>query len=357
MYLRTFAHRAIPILPLFVLSLYLQVFTALANEDFSCQRSIGNLKVRVTSGFRYEEVRKAWLVGSLASQLLTSLHYRDTVILDFVHAYGLPVRPEYFLSIGDGSVGPPGSWRWYGHEAMTTDSTAIIVRHSANSFDVEGVLKLLEYGVLNYATLKSHLTATTLRHGIGRVPISSIDTATTREIANASASPTVKLILQVESPRPDEADFNSQSTGYSYYWQNGKYKIFLRRLEDVSLDTVASYQWRDTVILTLTHIYQFERGPWGAALVFDTDSTFCYLSQLDGLRTPRHFRLRAKKRWLEPFEIDWIGFETIAISYGIYTGKGFQHDYRTMIYQPRKRRLIQDLDRFLDSHAQPRGAP
>lgn len=77
---------------------------AFAHQDFWMTKTFGNVKVRIKTGFRYEEINKVWIIGELAQNLCNELKYKDTVFLDFNHAYTGYCSPDYFISFGDGSI-------------------------------------------------------------------------------------------------------------------------------------------------------------------------------------------------------------------------------------------------------------
>jgi hypothetical protein len=68
------------------------------NKDF------GNVKVRIKTGFHYEEIKKSWIIGELAYRSCQKLIYSKPVFIDFTHPYVGDYEPDYFLSFDNGSV-------------------------------------------------------------------------------------------------------------------------------------------------------------------------------------------------------------------------------------------------------------
>jgi hypothetical protein len=78
--------------------------TTFAHKDFWKVADFGNVKVRVKTGFQYEEINKAFIIGQLAEKLSKDLNYADTIFLDFNHlpCYqepGNPVSPRESMKV------------------------------------------------------------------------------------------------------------------------------------------------------------------------------------------------------------------------------------------------------------------
>jgi len=69
-----------------------------AHQDFWITQDYGNIKVRIETGFKYEEIYKVFLFGQLAEQFAKQLNYSGSIFLDFSHHYTGNITPDYFIS-------------------------------------------------------------------------------------------------------------------------------------------------------------------------------------------------------------------------------------------------------------------
>jgi hypothetical protein len=125
-----------------------------AHQDFWITQDYGNVKVRIKTGYKYEEIYKVFLFGQLAEQFAKQLNYSGNIFLDFSHHYTGDITPDYFISYDKGNGG-------YTHKEKGKDllkKTSIVVRQVARQFDAQTTLKLLEYAILNIENIKSSQT-------------------------------------------------------------------------------------------------------------------------------------------------------------------------------------------------------
>jgi hypothetical protein len=329
---------------------------AWGHEDFSTVRQFGRVIVRVTSGFNYEEIQKVWITGELASRMLTKSGYQDTVILDFVHCYGRNVSPEYYLATGTGVVNTQDGFQWYGLRPLVSGPAVIVLRERSSQFDVEGALKVLEYGVQHNGDLKRRQMPVSYWIGLPPAIVESIDTAETRRVANSRSSREIQEIMQTRVYRQGGREWETWG-GVTYYWLGGRYFVQSRQMYSMADDTNATMQHSDTTLFVTPNIYQFADGQGPGTFIFDSDSTFFYVNPIcDNMISKKH-HLASKKISLEPFSISGLGVDKVTITYQCESSNKTTFGFRTMVYQISKDYLTQDLDALLNSSRHTRKAP
>jgi hypothetical protein len=228
-----------------------------AHQDFWIIKDFGNVKVRIKTGYRYEEIQKVFLFGQLAEQLAKQLNYSEQIFLDFNHYSVGNCEPVYFISYDNGEI----QYTWHGAPKgeKILKKKSIVIRQVAKRFDAQTTLKLLEYAILNIRDIKSSQKEINYR----QQNINSIDTAFIKKILSEPNSNQINNGLNLKIEKEIEVPFDSY---VSYYLQNNKYTVFFR----------STFHKIDTALITLDNVYQFYEGR--KSLVFDTDTSFYYIS-------------------------------------------------------------------------------
>jgi hypothetical protein len=130
----------------------------------------------------------------------------------------------------------------------------------------------------------------------------------------------------------------------SYYLQNNKYSVVLK-----------DNRKGDTVLVTLDNIYQFYDNLH--VVIFDTDSSFYYVSDFRKKLSERHV-IQNMYGFYEPYFINHIGGNKLSIFYRYDTKPEFDAKFndivsrhnipRTSIYLFDKDILIQNLDELIN---------
>jgi hypothetical protein len=309
--------------------------TVKAHEDFYAIKEFGNVKVRIKTGFEYEEIYNIALLGQSAEKLCIALNYSKPILLDFIHCYINNFVPDYHVSydkILDEHIDHYVQQRkstflkdykiTYILAGNYIDDNAIIVRQTAKHFECQTTLKLLEYAILNLNN------------------INAIDTFDLNEALNSPTSDLVNNTMENKIYRSED----NFSHGVSYYMQKNRYFVFF------------SFMSSGGILFDIEHIFDFQRtgnaGNW--VVIFDSDSSFYYAGGLNGL-SKRH--VLKKSGNYRPFNITYIGNHKIAIYYWYWKREREEDevgDYftvgdkeKTMIYIPKEDRIIEDLDKLL----------
>lgn len=307
--------------PIFsIIILTLNFGTVFGHQDFWVIRDYGNIKVRVKSGFDYEEINKAFIIGELAQVLVKDLGYSKQVFLDFNHHYTSDCESDYFISFDNGKIKEP--WEDYTKKNLLNEK-ALVVRQVARTFDVISTLKLLEYSIMNIEIVKSSQRQIEYNQNYCNWTINSVDTLLIDKQISQEMSPLVAKVFKLKIERPDK-DFRN---GISYYWLEGRYYIFFRQVGH-----------EDKVILELPRIYNFQRIESNATLIFDSDRAFYCITADNELVVSKHHEIMDTFEHYRPYRITKISEKKLSIYFcGFGTGE------RTLVYSMSNDELDQGL--------------
>lgn len=306
--------------------------TAFAHSDFEKISNYGNVKVRFKTGFIYEEIFKADIIGQLAEKLSKDMNYTDPIFLDFRHHYTGDCNPAYFISYDKGKI--ENTWLNAPKGNDILKSNSIVLRQVSRQFDVIATLRLLEYSIINIASIKASQKQIEYNRNYCQWRIKSIDTNLIKEQVQKSSS---GLLNNIMKSRIERSTKNFEY-GISYYWQDSKFHLFLR-----------NYNKADTTVASFENIYDIVIFGGSSAMVFDSDSSFFYFSQN---KRPIVSKIQVIKNtcgFYEPYRIVYIGGDKIAVYFSCKTyGEELKSIERTLLYLAEKDELIQDLDKLID---------
>ena len=318
---------------LLIVALSVTFGNAFAHQDFFVAKDFGNVKVRIKTGYEYEEINKVAIFGQLAEKLAKDLKCSESIFLDFNHHYTGNCTPDYFISYED----------------------IIVIRQVARQFQSHTTLKLLEYAILNLKNIKSTQTQIEYNKNYCNWKINSIDTFAIKKMLQTPNSDFLNNMLNIKVYRPEE----NFEYGISYYWQNNRYFIFQKSF----------FNKQESVITDFENIYDFKKTGNLSAIIFETDSSFYYVAQsgyvhfgVGGTGDQQNKPQISKRQIIEnevgyrPFTIVGIGGGKIVISFSHwaewkddenseFTMIGQKE--RTLIYLTKEDKLIQDLDKLL----------
>jgi len=122
----------------------------------------GLVKVLTTTEYDSGEIQKAKVLGKLANKLLKNLHYKDTIAIEYRQMKDPVLFPGFkFIEIGNTQQ----SFLHFGSITRKSQKLShkfgkplgICIRQIANSLNITNTLKILEYCVLNKASLKPEI--------------------------------------------------------------------------------------------------------------------------------------------------------------------------------------------------------
>jgi hypothetical protein len=320
------------ILRVYLLGIVLAVSQlAYGHSDFYREQDFGNVKVRIKTGFDYEEIKKAWIIGELSQKLCEQARYKRPIFIDFVHHYTSDCVPDYFLSYDDGTIVESWGDR---QEKPIAEGNALVIRQVSRKFTPAITLKLLEYAIANQKRIKDEQKKLAYHKNYCQWSVQSIDTAQARAIAMGRISGEVQRILNTRIYR-QEKDGKPKGE-VSYYFQDNQYHLFCN-------DNTA----KDSVLLRVDNVHQLKKLPYGKAIVFDSDSSFYAIEGVYAPQVSRRYIIENIGRHYQPIPVQLVGELKVAFPFGERLRMGKVKE-RIALYRFDKDELIQDLDALLD---------
>jgi len=305
---------------------------AFGHQDFWMTKDFGNVKVRIKTGFQYEEIKKSWIIGELANRLCQQLDYTKPVFIDFNHYYVGNCEPDYFLSFDDGSI--IQTWDNDKPKPFLKESS-LVIREVSRQFTPSITLRLLEYAIANADKIKSTQKSIEYNQNYCQWKIKTIDTLEVKQIATGNISEIVNKTLLTRVYRQED---EKSKPDISYFFQNNKYHIFYNE-----------YKVKDSVLLTVDNIYQFKSISFNENIVFDTDSSFYFVQGVNNPHSSKRKIIEKTYDNYRPFEISTVGSYKVTFSFWYYDKtEGKQPKERNVLYKSDTDELLQDLDKKIE---------
>lgn len=212
-----------------------------------------NVTVHFTTGFYYEEIEKAKMIGKAAAKLSCKHSFSENILLDFRHDYGYMDEVNTFISYGEGDYQMYDGENYFSIWTEVTDKYLTITQ--CNSvFDIEKSLKLIEYSILNFEEITS-LELTSIRLGPD-VFWAQVFKSISPEIISGINSISLSIIGQeVLASRIYREETYPQNV--SYFTANNEFVIILRHRygKEEIIDTLPDIRY--FADLNDTHFFVF----------------------------------------------------------------------------------------------------
>lgn len=299
--------------------------TAYSHQDSFTVVEFANVKVGVTTGFDSEEINQALIIGQLAEKLSQQLGYSDPIFLDFHHYYISDCEPVYFISYDRGKIENKLITGVKAEDYL--ESNAIIVRQVSRKFNVISTLQLLEYSIKNIYSIKTSQKQIEFYQNYLGWKINSIEPTIIKEQLQKKSSYLLDIILNMRIERPDK----KIKYGFSYYWQNNKFYLFLRDKKKP-----------DSTLATTDNIFYIKKFGGSSAIIFDTQNSFYYVSQKNRPMISKRQVIGNKNTSQRPFKIVSMDDDKLYI---FNSNFGIKSDTRPLlIYLTEKDELIEKVD-------------
>jgi hypothetical protein len=216
---------------LIILLLLLTSFNNYAHKDLLVTKTIGNIKINISTGFHYEEINKALIIGEYAKLLSEKMNFKDTITIFFRHIY-----------IGDSDS------KCEVKKTDKNDRSSYFVTYQKKDFDFKQTLNIVEYIIKNKAN--------------------SFE-CDVKKIEHKKTSHFVKKILDNRINRPSFVPELKMGNDISYYVKKGKYYIY-----DFS-------NGKEIVRLTADDVFQISYVTDNFTIVFNNKNSFYFLNKND----------------------------------------------------------------------------
>lgn len=277
-----------------------------AHQDFNIIKDYGNIKVRIQTGYDYEEVNKIEIIGQLADRLANELEFEQQVFLDFIHMYTEVTRETlYFVSFDDGT--------FYNNDNLENeklfDNDILVIRQFGNLFNIEKTLKLLEYSLKNENEIKREQKKVIYKTQHLDLELNSIEKSHIEKIKKSENSKEFQSLLQLKTYRPDDKFV----FGFTYYWQNGKFKI-------VKIGSDKS----ENILFELDNLYEF-RLVGNCTFIFPTKNEFITVNYSHNKSYQKMvselLKIEGGENNYRPYKIEFIGGNKFSIYFNSKEGK------------------------------------
>jgi len=341
-----------------------------AHQDKYYTYEYDNVTVRFKTGYFFEEINNAKIIGQYAAFLSDSMDYNKAILLDFIHDYGHSYQGKTFSFLSFGSQ-KYDLVSYYLRDSIEdnvyhmipiSDSVediefvekeiysipaeirqhTIVIRQFGFHFDLTQTMNLLYYAITNKSEVKKLSTADTLSsyqrnsyYSFESIPRNRIDSIKSTKVSFVERALNIKVYCEIDS-------INQNQLHYSYFSQNGKYQIF------------ASLHGKEILLDTLEQVYSLK--PWKimpeALFVFETPTQMRAYSVITiiGKEIKRSSKHRIE---IDPFEyvaginINWLGGDMYLIGYS----NGFTWTpVKRLIYLKNDDVIIDDFEEYINSY-------
>lgn len=264
-----------------------------AHKDFYVTQTFGQVTVRFHTGFHYEEIQKAYIIGQYCDLYLKYYNKsNEKVVLDFHHDYTGSLTPNYFINYSRGeSLIKYNEYQSFSEEPFSEEKT-IIIKQIENKFDLYKTLKLVKYSVNNLNKIKTEQKKTVYKCFFEWFEQESIDTLITKNIVNEPINSEFENLTSLRVYR-----HNYQ--GINYFMSGGQFYVC----------------FQNKVLSCLKEIDSFYQISLNEALVFTSKSEFYYLKYdfNNGIKQKKRQLEKTKNKSFEPLTIRNLGNGRIEI--------------------------------------------
>ncbi|WP_066633001.1 hypothetical protein [Labilibacter marinus] len=276
---------------IFVLLLLISFAKSYAHTDKHFTYKFDKVTVRFKTGFMFEEINNARIIGEYASLLCNHLNYNEPVFLDFIHDYGNSYKGHNFSFMNIGK----GSYRSKSYFTSVHDSTLnadvyqmvpysmlneldqnninkeiysieptdslekIVIRQFGFHFEVNNTLNLLHYAISNLNEVVNSAKQDSLCSYLPNMYY-EFNTISKLKIDSIKALK-IKDVEQVMQQKvyAKEGSVTTSQLSYSYFAKNNTYFIFAAHQEnEVVLDTLSQIYSINLITDNLQTLFVFE---------------------------------------------------------------------------------------------------
>jgi len=343
-----------------------------AHQDTYYTYKYGNVTVRFKTGFFFEEINNAKIIGKYAVLLSDELNYTKPILLDFIHDYGHAYKgktysflnlgseeyesvsyyePKYNSNTSDTFFYPvpladttdyvfKGYKKEIDKVAPEDGSEKVVIRQFGAHFEIDRTLKLLRFAVTEPEQIKASTTSDSLishlpymHYSLESVPQTKIDSIISVH------SKDVEKILEQKVYR-ENTPLENQSGNYSYFSKNNKYHVFTHiQDKEVTLD-----------ILDQIYSFNVSNGNDNYLFVFVMTNRFRHYKQnwlsQEFEKSQMHNLPINEFEYFNSVAVDWLGDDIFIITYK----KSFGLSRSRFIYLQDEDVVIKDFDSYLNSH-------
>ena len=305
-----------------IIVLFLIIFCStkktFAHQDFWVIQDYGNVKVRIKTGYQYEEINKVFIYAQLVQKLALELDYKAPIFLDFNHHYTGDCIPDYFISFDKGLIEYP--WTDATKIKPLLKNKSLVIRQVSRNFDAETTLKLVNYAIKNLSDIKGSQQRIEYNENYCQWKINSINPSKIKAHIKEPTSQKIRTIMSTKIVRPDK----DYKFGYTYYWLNDKYVVIHK-----------DYKGKESILKELNDLYDFKKVG-NCFFVFTSNNEFFTINKTYGRRPKtisKTWTIKNGELNYRPYKLQHIGGYKYSIYFNYYSDDpSWQPKHITLIY-------------------------
>jgi hypothetical protein len=312
--------------------------------------------MNIKTGYKYEEVNQAFILGNYAQLLSKELKYKGPIRIHYNHSYTRSIPSLYYVSVGNTTKSLNGTGKPY--KKKSSEKRQLYIWISASNLNITEAINIVEFAIKNKRKIKSnqfaHYVSTDLDYW--KVGMDSYSQDSLLTISKNKPSERVSRVIsqKIERPRFDLPECLRANWGISYYYSNDSIHLYAK-----------PYFKKDTLLLTVKDVFWYEELECDrTVLFFDTDCTF-YVAGFEQYDPSKPYISKRKvinnrTDKYEPYEAKLVDNDKIFITYRVSfrdvvkfeNGGSVTSGKRnsTTLYYMKDDRLIIDFDRFIKAN-------
>lgn len=276
---------------------------AYAHKNITITQSFGNVEVIFLTGFYYEEINKALMIGQYAEKLSKAMNFDNQITLFFKHNIEDYEEPYYILNNSETKKIIPGE---------------IFLDMKDREFNVLDILNLIEYSIAN------------------RNNINDLNALFLIEQNKNKKSKRIQTVVENKIYRPTIVnELNTLNNGVSYFYKNDNFHVFRKE------------NGKEKILFNFQNIYQIAQIDEFSLLIFDTKKSFYYFSKIKQKNFSKKHEIKDDQSQGLPYSVCKLSNNLISITFPKFKSSSNKTE-RVMLFDVESENVIQDIREFLN---------
>lgn len=276
---------------------------AYAHKNITITQSFGNVEVIFLTGFYYEEINKALMIGQYAEKLSKAMNFDNQITLFFKHNIDDYEEPYYIFNNNKTKEIIPGE---------------IFLDMKDREFNVLDILNLIEYSIAN------------------RNNINDLNALVLIEQNKNKKSKRIQTVVENKIYRPTIVnELNSLNNGISYFYKNDSFHVFRKE------------NGKEKILFNFQSIYQIAQIDESSLLIFDTKESFYYFSKIKWKNSSKKYEIKDDQSLGLPYSVYKLSNNLISITFPKFKSSSDKTE-RVMLLDVKSENVIQDIREFFN---------
>jgi hypothetical protein len=258
------------------------ITNSFAHKDKQIHKKYGNVKIYMKTGFEYSDISKLKVIGKLSKKISEHLKYKDTIFIEYIQDYTNKYLNDIYLLENNNSnyrfiSGIPS----INENAIKSNNEGISIRVYADKINIQNILKLVEYAIVNNEKLNSHF----LKQKVQLID-KGFEYSHFKTIANSNkfiekifGTKTSTFLKSIINKKTD-IELQEQS-GNEIYWKNNEFLFEYKYLKWLKKENRLFYKIKD-------YYYHINIGYGNRILVFIDKTHFYYVDPKNKLNNKQN---------------------------------------------------------------------